>query len=104
MKFDLIRSVEGKIIASIGVSSMLISSLKTFNIQKVLAQLILFALLVRDTDCLIFRDCKIPSITIYVIPILVLSYFIAEYMFYSELEKIKKKISNKVVKLNGILE
>ena len=101
MKF--IRSVESKIIASIGVASMLISVLKRFNIQKVLAQLILFALLVRDTDCLVFQDCKIPSITIYIIPLLVLSYFIAEYMFYSEVEKIKKKIGDKVAKFNGIL-
>lgn len=101
MKF--IRSIEGKIIASIGVASMLISMLKSFNIQKILAQLILFALIVRDTDCLVFQDCKIPSITIYIIPLLVLSYFIAEYMFYSEVEKIKKKIGDKVAKLNGIL-
>lgn len=101
MKF--IRSIEGKIIASIGVASMLISMLKRFNIQKILAQLILFALIVRDTDCLVFQDCKIPSITIYIIPLLVLSYFIAEYMFYSEVEKIKKKIGDKVAKLNGIL-
>ena len=101
MKF--IRSVESKIIASIGVASMLISVLKRFNIQKVLAQLILFALLVRDTDCLVFQDCKIPSITIYIIPLLVLSYFIAEYMFYSEVEKIKKKIGDKGAKFNGIL-
>lgn len=101
MKF--IRSIEGKIIASIGVASMLISMLKRFNIQKILAQLILFALIVRDTDCLVFQDCKIPSITIYIIPLLVLSYFIAEYMFYSEVEKLKKKIGDKVAKLNGIL-
>ena len=101
MKF--IRSIEGKIIASIGVASMLISMLKRFNIQKILAQLILFTLIVRDTDCLVFQDCKIPSITIYIIPLLVLSYFIAEYMFYSEVEKIKKKIGDKVAKLNGIL-
>ena len=101
MKF--IRSVESKIIASIGVASMLISVLKRFNIQKVLAQLILFALLVRDTDCLVFQDCKIPSVTIYVLPILVLSYFIAEYMFYSEIEKIKKKMSDRIAKFNGIL-
>ena len=92
MKF--IRSVESKIIASIGVASVLISVLKRFNIQKVLAQLILFSLIVRDTDCLVFQDCKIPSVTIYIIPILVLSYFIAEYMFYSEIEKIKKKMIN----------
>ncbi len=39
---------------------MLISMLKRFNIQKILAQLILFALIVRDTDCLVFQDCKIP--------------------------------------------
>jgi hypothetical protein len=101
MKF--IRSVESKIIASIGVASMLISVLKRFNIQKVLAQLILFALLVRDTDCLVFQDCKIPSVTIYVLPVLVLSYFIAEYMFYSEIEKIKKKMSDRIAKFNGIL-
>ena len=101
MKF--IRSVESKIIASIGVASMLISVLKRFNIQKVLAQLILFALIVRDTDCLVFQDCKIPSVTIYIIPILVLSYFIAEYMFYSEIEKIKKKMSDRIAKFNGIL-
>lgn len=101
MKF--IRSVESKIIASIGVASMLISVLKRFNIQKVLAQLILFALLVRDTDCLVFQDCKIPSVTIYILPVLVLSYFIAEYMFYSEIEKIKKKMSDRIAKFNGIL-
>jgi len=101
MKF--IRSVESKIIASIGVASMLISVLKRFNIQKVLAQLILFALIVRDTDCLIFQDCKIPSVTIYILPVLVLSYFIAEYMFYSEIEKIKKKMSDRIAKFNGIL-
>jgi hypothetical protein len=101
MKF--IRSVESKIIASIGVASMLISVLKRFNIQKVLAQLILFALLVRDTDCLVFQDCKIPSVTIYVLPVLVLSYFIAEYMFYSEIEKIKRKMSDRIAKFNGIL-
>ena len=101
MKF--IRSVESKIIASIGVASVLISVLKRFNIQKVLAQLILFALLVRDTDCLVFQDCKIPSVTIYILPILVLSYFIAEYMFYSEIEKIKKKMSDRIAKFNGIL-
>jgi len=101
MKF--IGSVESKIIASIGVASMLISVLKRFNIQKVLAQLILFALIVRDTDCLIFQDCKIPSVTIYILPVLVLSYFIAEYMFYSEIEKIKKKMSDRIAKFNGIL-
>ena len=101
MKF--IRSVESKIIASIGVASMLISVLKRFNTQKVLAQLILFALLVRDTDCLVFQDCKIPSVTIYILPVLVLSYFIAEYMFYSEIEKIKKKMSDRIAKFNGIL-
>ena len=101
MKF--IRSVESKIIASIGVASVLISVLKRFNIQKVLAQLILFALIVRDTDCLVFQDCKIPSVTIYIIPVLVLSYFIAEYMFYSEIEKIKKKMSDRIAKFNGIL-
>ena len=101
MKF--IRSVESKIIASIGVASVLISVLKRFNIQKVLAQLILFSLIVRDTDCLVFQDCKIPSVTIYIIPILVLSYFIAEYMFYSEIEKIKKKMSDRIAKFNGIL-
>lgn len=101
MKF--IRSVESKIIASIGVASMLISVLKRFNIQKVLAQLILFALIVRDTDCLVFQDCKIPSVTIYILPVLVLSYFIAEYMFYSEIEKIKKKMSDRIAKFNGIL-
>lgn len=101
MKF--IRSVESKIIASIGVASVLISVLKRFNIQKVLAQLILFALIVRDTDCLVFQDCKIPSVTIYIIPLLVLSYFIAEYMFYSEIEKIKKKMSDRIAKFNGIL-
>ena len=101
MKF--IRSVESKIIASIGVASVLISVLKRFNIQKVLAQLILFALLVRDTDCLVFQDCKIPSVTIYILPVLVLSYFIAEYMFYSEIEKIKKKMSDRIAKFNGIL-
>ena len=101
MKF--IRSVESKIIASIGVASVLISVLKRFNIQKVLAQLILFALIVRDKDCLVFQDCKIPSVTIYILPILVLSYFIAEYMFYSEIEKIKKKMSDRIAKFNGIL-
>lgn len=101
MKF--IRSVESKIIASIGVASVLISVLKRFNIQKVLAQLILFALIVRDTDCLVFQDCKIPSVTIYILPVLVLSYFIAEYMFYSEIEKIKKKMSDRIAKFNGIL-
>ena len=100
---NFIRSVEGKIIASIGVASILISVLKRFNIQKVLAQLILFALIVRDTDCLIFRDCKIPSITIYILPVLILSYFIGEYMFYSEVDKIKKKISDRIAKFNGML-
>ena len=82
---NFIKSVEGKIIASIGVASILISVLKRFNIQKVLAQLIVFALIVRDTDCLIFQDCKIPSITIYILPILILSYFIGNNsnVFYS---------------------
>lgn len=100
---NFIKSVEGKIIASIGVASILISVLKRFNIQKVLAQLIVFALIVRDTDCLIFQDCKIPSITIYILPILILSYFIAEYMFYSEVDRIKKKISDGIAKFNGKL-
>ena len=100
---NLIRSIEGKIIASIGVASMLISILKRFNIQKVLAQLVFFSLIVRDTDCLVFQDCKIPSITVYILPVLVLSYFIAEYMFYSEIQKIKKKMSDRIAKFNGIL-
>lgn len=100
---NLIRSIEGKIIASIGVASVLISVLKRFNIQKVLAQLILFSLIIRDTDCLVFRDCKIPSITVYILPVLILSYFIVEYMFYSEVDRIKKKISDGIAKFNGKL-
>ena len=47
----MFRSDEGKIIGCIGLASVIISSFKNFNLQKVLIQIILFALLVRDTDC-----------------------------------------------------
>ena len=44
----------------------------------------------RDTDCLKYsKTVKYSSVTIYIIP--VLSYFIAEYMFCSEIEKNKEK-------------
>ena len=46
----MFRSDEGKIIGCIGLASVIIS-FKNFNLQKVLIQIILFALLVRDTDC-----------------------------------------------------
>ena len=97
----MFRSDEGKIIGCIGLASVIISSLKNFNLQKVLIQIILFALLVRDTDCLVFQDCKVPTLTIYIIPIAILLYAITEYLFYKKIDKIKKKISKTIKKFNN---
>jgi hypothetical protein len=98
---NMFRSDEGKIIGFIGLASVIISSLKNFNLQKVLIQIVLFALLVRDTDCLVFQDCKVPSFTIFIIPLAVLLYTLTEYLFHSKLEKLKKKISKTIEKFNN---
>lgn len=97
---NIIRSTESKLILFIGALSVMISSIKKFNTQKFLIQIILFFLLVRDTDCLIHRDCKIPTITIYILPIMILMYFVMEYIFYDRIDKIKKKVSNTIGNLN----
>ena len=97
----MFRSDEGKIIGFIGLASVIISSLKNFNLQKVLIQIVLFALLVRDTDCLVFQDCKVPSFTIFIIPLAVLLYTLTEYLFYKKIDKIKKKISKTIEKFNN---
>ena len=99
----MFRSDVSRLILGLGLISIVISILRRFSYQRVLIQVILYTLIARDADCMVYGKCNVTSWTIIVIPILGIVIFTMDYLHL--FDKYKNKLNDlhkKMEKLNGI--
>ena len=54
----MFRSFESRLILFFAVISISVSLLKKINLQAIIAQIIIYFLVARNSDCLIYGNCK----------------------------------------------
>jgi len=99
----MFRSDVSKFILGLGLISIVISILRNFSYQRVLIQIILYSLIARDADCMVYGKCHIASWTIIVVPIIGIIVFTMDYLHLFDKYKEKiNKLHDKMERLNGI--
>ena len=83
----MFRSFESKLILFFAVISLVISILKRINYQAIIAQVIIYFLVARNSDCLIYGNCKRSAHLSIIIPIIGIFVFLLDYIGYLELFK-----------------
>jgi len=99
----MFKSTQSKVIVSLGGVSILISLLKNPDTIKIAIQLIVFALMARDADCMVYGGCHVASWTIIIVPLLFITFFILDAMgFFEPVQERIDYIKDKIEKLNKI--
>ena len=93
----MFRSIQSKVAISLGILSILISILRHFSYHKILIQAILYILIARDADCMIYGNCYVTSWTIIIIPIIGVLLFTLDYFkifdnYYDKISKFHSKM------------
>lgn len=83
----MFRSFESKLIIFFAIISIVVSILKQINIQAILAQIIIYYLVARNSDCLIYGNCKKSAHLSIIIPIIGIFIFLLDYIGYLNLFK-----------------
>jgi len=103
MEILSVRSVPSKLILFLGFISIVITSVKDFNNQKILAQAIIYFFIAKNADCLIYGNCGLLAWFTVLVPILGIAIFIMDYMGYFEGLKIRAQyVEKKINQLNNI--
>ena len=66
----MFRSFESRLILFFAVLSIGVCILKLINLQAILAQIIIYYLVARNSDCLIYGNCKKSAHLSIIIPII----------------------------------
>jgi hypothetical protein len=99
----MFKSTQSKVIVSLGGVSILVSLLKNPDTVKILIQLIVFTLMARDADCMVYGGCHVSSWTIVIVPLIFITYFVLDAMgFFKPVQDKLDYIKDKIEKLNKI--
>lgn len=99
----LFISNQSKLIALFGFISIVISVINKFNIQKILGQLIVYFLIARNADCLVYGNCRTESWLSISIPLIGIFIFLLDNLgVFDRLKKNLKNIKNKINKVNNL--
>ena len=99
----MFKSIQSKVIVSLGGVSILVSLLKNPDTIKILIQLIVFALMARDADCMVYGGCHVASWTIIIVPLLFITFFVLDAIgFFKPVQERIDYIKDKIEKLNNI--
>ena len=99
----MFKSTQSKVIVSLGGVSILVSLLKNPDTIKILIQLIVFALMARDADCMVYGGCHVASWTIIIVPLMFITFFVLDAMgFFKPVQERIDYIKDKIEKLNKI--
>jgi len=93
----MFRSFESKLILFFAIVSIGVSILKKINLQIILIQLIIYFLVARNSDCLIYGNCKRSAHVSIIIPIIGIFIFLLDYIGY--LNFFKELFINNITKL-----
>ena len=63
-------SLQSKLIVFFALISIIVSSLKGINLQSIIGQIILYYLIARNADCLIYGKCHSSSWISIILPII----------------------------------
>ena len=98
-----VRSVPSKLILFLGFVSIVITTIKDFNKQKIFAQAIIYYFIAKNADCLIYGNCGLIAWFTVLVPILGIFIFILDYLGYFEGLKTRAQyIENKINQINNI--
>ena len=99
----LFVSNQSKLIALFGFISIIISILKKFNIQKILGQFIIYFLIARNADCLVYGNCKTESWLSILVPLIGIFIFILDNLgVFDSLKRKFENIEKKINKVNNL--
>ena len=99
----MFKSTQSKAILSLGGVSVLISLLKNPDTIKIAIQLIVFTLMARDADCMVYGGCHIASWSIIIVPLLFITFFVLDALdFFKPVQDKIDYVKDKIEKLNKI--
>jgi hypothetical protein len=99
----MFKSTQSKVIVSLGGVSILVSLLKNPDTVKILIQLIVFSLMARDADCMVYGECHVASWSIIIVPLLFITFFVMDAMdFFKPVQDKIDYVKDKIEKLNKI--
>ena len=99
----MFQSTQSKAILSLVGVSILVSLLKNPDTVKILIQLIVFTLMARDADCMVYGGCHVASWTIIIVPLLFITFFVLDAIgFFKPVQERIDYIKDKIEKLNKI--
>jgi hypothetical protein len=96
----MFRSFESRLIIFFAVISIGVSILKNINLQAIIAQIIIYYLVARNSDCLIYGNCKKSAHLSIIIPIIGIFVFLLDYIGY--LNIFKENFVNTMAKINRL--
>lgn len=96
-------STQSKLVIFFAVISIIVSSLKRINFQSILGQIIIYYLIARNADCLIYGKCYGSSWISISLPILGIVLYVLDYMgYFKNLKKRLDYINLYISKLNDL--
>lgn len=100
---DIFRSNQSKIIVFFASLSIIVSLLKGFDSQKIIGQIIIYFLVARNADCLIYGKCYNSSWISILVPLLGIVIFLLDYFgYFKRVKLLATNLKNKIGEINDL--